>query len=87
MPSFKYDGYIDIDPEEYLSNCDSSEIDELIELLVEEEYIRPDQKLDGVSRGSVSEQIFEESLDKLHGNWNMLTPEEESIILNIAKRF
>lgn len=36
---------------------------------------------------SYDEKVFEESLSKLSGKWNMLTQEESDLISNIAKRF
>jgi len=36
---------------------------------------------------SVSEVVFEEHLDAIHGKWNCLTSDEEEQILKIGKKF
>ena len=36
---------------------------------------------------SVSENQFEDALNKLHSKWNRLSQEEEDTIINISKRF
>jgi len=51
MPKFnKYgvdiDVYVDVDVDEFLDECISSEIDEVIEWLVDSEYIKPTQVID-----------------------------------------
>ena len=51
MPKFnKYgvdiDVYVDVDVDEFLDECISSEIDEVIEWLVDSEYIKPTQIID-----------------------------------------
>ena len=85
MPTFYADD-IDLDPSEFVSSCSKSEIDELINILIEDGYI---EKRNSISKKqmSVPESMFEEYIDALHGNWNRLTKEEEEIIMVIAKRF
>ena len=87
MPTF-YAEDIDIDPEEFLSSCNTSEKEELIKALIEDGYLKKDCR-EGFEdqKYSVSEAFYQEALNKLHGKWNMLTKEEEETILNIAKRF
>jgi len=36
---------------------------------------------------SVPESFYIDAIDKIKGRWNMLTQEEEEIILKIASRF
>lgn len=86
MPYFNYDGDIDIDVDEFLSACDRSKIEEIIDSLVEDGHIKPSQIIYD-SRMSAPEQLFEDALVKLHGKWNSLTKEEEQIIMLLANKF
>ncbi len=86
MPYFDYDGDINIDVDDFLNACDSNDIEEIIDALVEDGHIRADQRIVD-SEMSAPEQSFEEALNKLHGKWNRLTKEEEIILLTIANKF
>ena len=85
MPTF-YGEDIDVDVDEFLSACDSGEIKELINSLIDDGHISKSQ-VESHKEMCATEQIFEEHLDSLHGKWNRLTKEEEEIIMVIAKRF
>lgn len=87
MPYFDYDGSVDIDVDDFLSACSSREINDLIDALEEDGYIKSSQRLTDDPTVSASEQLFEEALNKLHGKWNQLSNSEEEIILTITKRF
>jgi len=80
-------GYINIDIDDLLNNCSSSDIKEIIQNLVETGWLKESALGPEFSsiRG-VYEHQYEEALDKLHGRWNMLTEEEENQILKIANR-
>lgn len=95
MPSFrKYDipvesdvdVDIDIDVDEFLEDCDASELDEVVEWLQDHGHLRP-TSVDKATQVSVSESEYMEALDKLYTKWNMLSKFEEETILNLAKRF
>ena len=89
MPYFDYDGDINIDVDDFLSACGSSEIKELIEALVEDDHL-PKSVLEVIQNKSsigVAESEFEDALDKLRGKWNVLSKEEEELIVKISKRF
>ena len=89
MPYFDYDGDINIDVDDFLSACGSSEIKELIEALVEDGHL-PKSTLNVVENSNsvgIAESEFEDALDKLHGKWNVLSKEEEEVIVKISKRF
>jgi len=90
MPEFFYEGYTDVLVHEFLSNCDSSDITDIIDTLITDGHIKSNQRLSKASGSnglSAPEQIFEEALDKLHGKWNMLSKDEEEMIMALAKRF
>lgn len=79
---------LDIDIDEFLDKCNSNEKEYLIDALIEDGYIKKDCRVDYKELShSAAESIFEEALNKIHGKWNSLTQEEESLILSIAKRF
>lgn len=90
MPDFTPDD-IDIDPSEFVSACNSREINELIEALVEDGHIQPDQltknSSNGVKRPNLNDEIFWESLNHLTKCRDLLTTTEEEFINNLSKRF
>lgn len=88
MPSLNVDisDYVDIDVDEFLDRCDSSEIEEVIEYLQENNHLIGNQRvLDG--QRNLFDIEWEETLSKLASARTRLTNEEEEIIKNIAKRF
>jgi len=87
MPDFFYEGYTDVSINDFLSNCDSRDITDIIDTLIAEGHIKPSQRDNYSERLTVPEQIFEEALDKIHGKWNLLSKEEEEAIMALAKRF
>ena len=88
MPYFSSEAEISIDLDEYVLSCSSREIKELIEVLKEEGRLDPSRYSDGGDGiAGFSESEFEEALKKIKGKWNMLSQEEEQIILKIASRF
>ena len=61
-------------PEQLFNACSKKEKNQLRRLLM------------GVKM-SVSEKIFEEHLDAIHGKWNVLSNEDEEQIMKIGKKF
>lgn len=89
MPTF-YAEDIDIDVDEFLNECSRREKEEIIDILIEEEWIKKDARLQVPSKQynySIAEADFEQALEKLKGKWNMLTSEEEQIVIKLASRF
>jgi hypothetical protein len=87
MPTF-YAEDIDIDADEFLSYCNDRDREELIDALIKGGYLKKDCKEDFKDYNySVSEAHFVEAVDKLKNKWNMLTQEEEELIIKIANRF
>lgn len=89
MPYFDFSVEEQIDVDEFVSSCSSSEIKELIKVLVDDGHLPPSvNQTAPIGRGvGVAESMYEEALDKLHGNWNMLSSDEEELIIKISKRF
>ena len=95
MPEFTAE--IDIDPSEFISDCSSSEIDELIETLHEDghltEYFKLNEILDPNSYivivgpdANLMDIEWSEVMVKLSRNRFMLSNEEEELIKKIANR-
>lgn len=95
MPEFTAE--IDIDPSEFISDCSSSEIDELIETLHEDghltEYFKLNEVLDPNSYivivgpdANLMDIEWSEVMVKLSRNRLMLSNEEEELIKKIANR-
>jgi len=84
MPEFYVDN-IDISPSEFVDQCSSKEIDQLIEILVEDEFITNDMIIN-IGNQTPDEVLFANALIKLGGNKHRLTNEEEKIIMQIANR-
>ena len=95
MPEFTAE--IDIDPSEFISDCSSSEIDELIETLHEDghltEYFKLNEILDPNSYivivgpdANLMDIEWSEVMVKLSRNRLMLSNDEEELIKKIANR-
>jgi hypothetical protein len=87
MPYFTPDD-LNIDPSEFVDSCDSSEINELIEALVENGSIKPSEVIKkGVKRPNINDEVFLESLGTLAKCRDLLSITEEQFINNLAERF
>ena len=86
MPDFDYNGDVEVNVDDFLSGCDNDDMEEIIDALIEDGYIKPSARIHD-SEMSAPEQIFEEALSKLRGKWNQLSKSEEEIIMALAKRF
>lgn len=86
MPTF-YAEDIDIDADQFLSACSSRETEELIDALIEDGYLKKNCRPSYDEYYSVPESFYQQALDKLNGKWNMLTQEEEELIIKISSRF
>jgi F0F1-type ATP synthase epsilon subunit len=88
MPSIlvQIDTEVDVEVEvnEFLDDCNTSEIEEVIDWLKENRHIKDTHSDRQVC---AAELEFIEALDKLYTKWNALSKEEESFIINISKRF
>jgi hypothetical protein len=81
---------VDIEVDEFLWSCDSRDIQELIQALIEDGHLKnheEDKNDKNDYAHSAPEAIFEEALSKLRGKWNMLSSEEEQMIIKISTRF
>ena len=89
MPEFTAE--VDIDPSEFIDSCSKREKDRLVEILIEDGYIQPDQDTKnsntGVRRPNINDQRFWDNLDKLAKCRDLLSIGEENFINNLAEKF
>ena len=89
MPEFIAE--VDVDPSEFVDSCSVRERQRLIEILVEDGYIEPNQadksKGNGVRRPNINDQRFWNSLEHLAKCRDLLSITEEEFINNLAERF
>jgi len=89
MPEFE--ASVDIDPSEFVDSCNKREKDRLVEILIEDGYIQPDQDTknsnNGVRKPNVNDQIFWDSLQHLSKCRDLLSIEEENFINNLSNKF
>lgn len=80
---------VDIEVDDFLSNCSSWDRKEIINALVEDGYIKPAQleEEDNTLKVSCVESTYQEALSKLMSKWNCLSKEDEETILKIANKF
>ena len=74
----------DVQVEEFLEDCSSFEIDEVIDWLKGKGLLK---NIHTDTQVCAAESEFIEALDKIYTKWNVLSKEEENFILNVAKRF
>ena len=76
---------IDITPQEYVDSCDTIEVEELVDILIEEGFLSKTAKI-GNSEKLYTEKAWEETLNKLCTWRSILTSEEIESIEKIASR-
>jgi hypothetical protein len=86
MPSFTPDD-VDVDVDDFMYQCNNREIKEVIEYLIEEGHIEPQQVVGSNTSTSLLEYEFNEMLQKIQENRLRLTKEEDAILKKIADRF
>ena len=83
MPDFST--YVDIDPSEYIDNCSSREITELINILVEEGYLEG-QPITSPNHHNILDEEWVMIISKLMKSRLLLSGEDEKTIIEISKR-
>jgi len=78
---------VDVEVNDFLDECNSFEIEEIIDYLIETGHINKSAVNDYYTDQSVTEIEFEDALKKLQGNWNRLSSDDEATILKIANQF
>jgi hypothetical protein len=84
MPDFST--YVDIGPGEFIENCSSREIKELVDILLEEGHLDGEPVTSPIHHNLLDEE-WAKTIGKLMKSRLFLSNEEEMIIKNIANRF
>jgi hypothetical protein len=74
---------VDVDVEEFLDDCNKGEIEEVIQWLIESDWIKPTQ----VEEGNVMDIEWFNTVSKLHTLRQRLTVEEEELIKSIVNKY
>lgn len=89
MPEFSAE--VDIDPSEFIDSCNKRERQRLVEILIEDGDIQPDQDTKngntGVRKPNVNDVTFWDSLDKLAKCRDLLSIDEVDFINNLASKY
>jgi hypothetical protein len=86
MPTFYQEAEIELSVYEFYSDCSSSEIEELVDLLKDDGYLK-DEVITSEDTDTYMYDEFNIALQKLSANRLVLSVEEEEIIKKIASRF
>lgn len=91
MPEFREYAEVEIEvtPSDFIDKCNKYEIQELIEELVDREFIKENsiKSIDNAENGiTVQEYEFDKAIDKISRNRLQLTIEEDVILQKIALR-
>jgi ribosomal protein S8 len=78
--------YVDIEPKEFVDNCSSQEIEELVDILIEEGYLNG-QPVTSDKHHNLLDEEWSNIISKIMRSRLLLSNEEETIIKNIANRF
>jgi hypothetical protein len=88
MPSFTPED-LDIEPYEFVDSCSTREIKELINCLIEDGHIRPDQltTVNGKVMYNINDEMFHTAVNVLAKSRHLLSVEEEDYIIKLSDKF
>jgi hypothetical protein len=81
-----FETYVDIGPGEFIENCSSREIKELVDILIEEGHL-DGEPVTSERHHNILDEEWVKIVGKLMRSRLFLSNEEEMIIKNIANRF
>ncbi len=89
MPQFTDYANMDINVDEFLQECTSAELEEVIEWLRDEEHLTNDDLLDDFDGEpkSLLQQLFEEDLTRIKNSYLQISKEDFETINKIAKKY
>ena len=90
MPDFRMYGVevdvdVDIDVDEFLDNCTKKEIEEVVDWLKDNDYLKNPVVVQQAD--NILDISFKETLNKLQDRRIYLTLEEEQFLINLANKF
>jgi hypothetical protein len=90
MPDFRLYGVevdmdVDVDVDEFLDNCSKKEIEEVIDWLKGNDYLKTPVVVQQID--NLLDISFKEALNKLQDKRVYLTLEEEQFLINLANKF
>lgn len=84
----EYNAEIDVEPYEFLSDCNTREIKEVIEWLIDNDHIsKSSVENTGNKALNIDDIMFQENLDAISKSKLLLSIEEEEIINKIGEKF
>jgi hypothetical protein len=81
-----FETYVDIEPSEYIDNCSSREIEELVDILIEEGHLEG-MPVTSDRHHNLLDEEWTKIIGKIMKSRLFLSNEEEMVIKNIANRF
>lgn len=87
MPTFYTDAELDVDVEEIYDELSYSEIDELVDILVDKGHVVRTSSAKTADSQNNSEWLFSNMIGKIISNRLRLTKEEEELLQKISNRF
>jgi len=76
---------IDVDVEEFYNDCSDKEKKELVEYLIEDDFIP--ERMVQAREDNLMDLTYKNALDKLYNKRIYLTLEEEQFIINLANKY
>ena len=84
MPTFYEEADFDISVDDFLEECSSFELEEIIDYLEEMGYLKNHKRAEGGGPIGILEEGFQEKIQKISESRHRLTLEEEEIIKKIS---
>ena len=86
MPTFYEETDFDISVDDFLEECSSFELEEIIDYLEEMGYLKNHKRAEGGGPIGILEEEFQEKIQKISESRHRLTLEEEETIKKISDR-
>ncbi len=83
----KFETYVDVDVDEFISACSKREIKELIEILIEDGHISKSSIITANTNVGVLESDFLEKMGKLQEKYYRLSQEDEKTLEDLFKKY
>ena len=84
MPTFYEEADFDISVDDFLEECSSFELEEIIDYIEEMGYLKNHKRAEGRGPIGILEEEFQEKIQKISESRHRLTLEEEEIIKKIS---